>query len=97
VYGGKYAGYGVVIACAAGCVLAYAYDTLAANALWAMERPQANFAGNLAALLVTLVVAFLLIRPLGPTGAALTTFSGALAGAVVRGVTVFRMFARERP
>ena len=97
VYGGKYAGYGVVIACAAGCVLAYAYDTLAANALWAMERPQANFAGNLAALVVTAAAAFLLIQPLGPTGAALTTFSGAVAGAVVRGVTVLRLFARERP
>jgi O-antigen/teichoic acid export membrane protein len=94
VYGGKYAGYGLVIGCAAGCVLAYAYDTLATNALWAMERPQANFAGNLAALVVTLAAAFLLIRPLGPAGAALCTFSGAVAGATVRGVTVFRLFAR---
>ena len=97
VYGSKYAGYGVVVACAAGYVLALAYDTLAANALWAMERPQANFAGNLSALLVTAAMAFLLIRPLGPAGAALTTFSGVAAGAAIRGVTVFRLFARVQP
>lgn len=90
IYGPKYAGGGAVVAAVAGCALANGMGGLAASGLWAMERPQGNLAADVGAMAVTVLCSATLIAPWGAHGAALAMLAGALAGAMVRGLTLLR-------
>jgi O-antigen/teichoic acid export membrane protein len=94
VYGPQFAGTGWIIGFLTLSVLANSMGVTAGNGLWAMERPQANFAADLTALAVVIVATILLVPAFGPLGAALTTLAGTSTDAVVR-LYVLRLTMRE--
>lgn len=94
VYGPQFAGTGWMIGVLTLSVLANSLGVTAGNGLWAMERPQANFAADLTALAVVIIATIVLVPALGPLGAALTTLAGTSTDAVVR-LYVLRLTMRE--
>jgi O-antigen/teichoic acid export membrane protein len=84
VYGPQFAGTGWIIGVLTLSVLANSMGVTAGNGLWAMERPQANFAADLTALGVVITATIFLVPLLGPLGAALATLSGTATDAAVR-------------
>ena len=61
-----------------------------------MERPQANLGADVCTLLTTLATAVLLVRPMGPLGAAMALLVGAAAGCLLRCLTILRIFWAEK-
>jgi len=94
IYGGAYQGAGVVLTMYAGAMLFNAYKITAGNGLWAIERPDANFAPDVAALVVSLVLAGWLTPIYGVTGAAAATLVGTGIDALIRGATLWRLMPR---
>jgi len=94
VYGGMYQGFGIVLAMYAGAMLANAYKITAGNGLWAIERPDANFAADVAALVVSLALAAWLTPLYGVTGAAAATLVGTSIDALIRAATLLRLQIR---
>jgi O-antigen/teichoic acid export membrane protein len=94
VYGPQFAGTGWIIGVLTLSVLANSMGVTAGNGLWAMERPQANFAADLTALGVVITATIFLVPAFGPLGAALTTLAGTATDAVVR-LFILRQTMRE--
>jgi O-antigen/teichoic acid export membrane protein len=94
VYGPQFAGTGWIIGVLTLSVLANSMGVTAGNGLWAMERPQANFAADLTALAVVIAATIFLVPTFGPLGAALTTLAGTATDACVR-MLVLRYTMRE--
>ncbi len=90
IYGGAYQGAGLVLAMYAGAMLANAYKITAGNGLWAIERPDANFAADVAALIVSLGLAAWLTPLFGVAGAAAATLVGTGLDAAIRAATLLR-------
>ena len=93
VYGGRYAGVGPVLTVLAFAMLANSLSITAGTGLWALDRPRASFLADGCSLLATAVVLLALIGPMGVMGAALATLVGSVAGAAVRGATLWRLMA----
>jgi O-antigen/teichoic acid export membrane protein len=94
VWGTDFAGSGPVLMLLALSMIAHAVSNVTANGLWAMELPRAHVKADVTMLLTTAVVAFLLVGPLGPLGAAWASLSGAILGATVRAVSLWLNMAR---
>jgi len=90
-FGGKYAGYGAVLGVLALSMMALSMGLTAGVGLWAIDRPDANIAADMCTLIVTLIIVFCLLQPLGVLGAALGDLGGKVAGALVRYATLRRL------
>lgn len=88
VYGSKFSGVSVPMAVLAFGIFANSVGIPAGNALWAMERPRANFVADLSNLIVTFVMAGLLICEHGVVGATVAMLMGYLAGSSMRWLTL---------
>jgi O-antigen/teichoic acid export membrane protein len=97
VYGNSYAGAASVLALLALNTLVNSLGVTAGNGLWALGRPQANFAADVATLVVTLGLVLGLVGPLGALGAALATLAGSSVGALVRALRLARLLEAARP
>jgi O-antigen/teichoic acid export membrane protein len=99
VYGGEYSGTGPILAVLALNILVNSMGVTAGNGLWAIDRPQANFAADACNLIVTLAVALCLVGPFGVLGGAIAMLVGTAVSAAVRLVTVGRYMrlVREAP
>ena len=84
VFGAKYGGYGAVIGVLALSMLAQSMGVTAGIGLWAIDRPKANLAADVCALVVTLTVMFCLLQSFGALGAALGDLAGKVSGGLVR-------------
>ena len=96
VYGGQYTGTGPVLVVLALNTLATSLGITAGNGLWAIERPQANFAADLCTFVVTVAMALALVHPLGVLGAAIAALAGSTLGVAVRCLTLVRLTAAVR-
>ena len=83
-FGNRYLGTGTLIAVLALATFADALGITAGSGLWALDRPAANFAGDLVQLVVTLAVAVGLVVPFGAMGIAVALVAGRSAGAALR-------------
>jgi O-antigen/teichoic acid export membrane protein len=83
-FGNRYLGSGTLIAVLALATFTDALGITAASGLWALDRPAANFTGDLLQLAVTLGVAVALVVPLGAMGIAIALLAGRAAGAALR-------------
>jgi len=92
-FGAKYAGYGTVLGVLALSMMALSMGLTAGVGLWAIDRPDANIAADVCTLVVTLVIVFCLLQPLGVLGAALGDLGGKVAGTVVRYGTLRRLLS----
>jgi O-antigen/teichoic acid export membrane protein len=61
-----------------------------------IERPDVSFKGSLLALVVTLVMALLLVRPWGVLGGACALIAGNAAAAILRCTAFCRLVVAER-
>jgi O-antigen/teichoic acid export membrane protein len=82
-FGPDYAGQGAVVALLAMNELAFASMLGAASGLTVLERSELLFRSNLAAILVTVTLAWILISQLGLPGAAMAQFSGTFVGSLI--------------
>jgi O-antigen/teichoic acid export membrane protein len=96
VYGDRYAGTGPVLALLALALLVNSLGVTAGNGLWALAKPQANFAADLCTFAVTLSLLLALVPPFGVVGAAGAVLAGNSAGASVRGLTLARLLTAVR-
>ncbi|MDP6466869.1 MAG: hypothetical protein QF918_03990 [Pirellulaceae bacterium] len=94
LFGNEFAGAGAVASVLSLAVLLNSLAVVAGNALWAIDRPQANLIGDVAALLATLVAAVWLVGCWGALGAAVAILVGGGVGAVVRGTTFWILSQR---
>lgn len=94
VYGGQFAGTGLVIGVLSLSVLANSMGVTAGNGLWAMERPSANFVADCFSLCIVIISTTALVPLWGPLGAALATFAGTSSDAAVR-LFILRQTMRE--
>ena len=97
VYGHQYANMGTIITVLAVATFTDALGLTAANGLWALDRPSANFAADIVLLVGTLATAVWLLFPLGPLGIAIAMVVGRSAGAVVRWTTLLVLMKETRP
>ena len=95
VYGASYAPAAVGMSLLVTATLVNSWGMIAGNALWAMDRPRANFTADLCALVVTLSTAALLIGPWGGSGAAAATLAGVTVGTIVRVSTLICCLKQE--
>ncbi len=96
VYGNKYFGHGAVVGVLALGTLVQSFGATSGIGLWAIDRPRANMAADVATLLVTLAVMACLLPTLGVLGAALGDLAGKSVGTVVRYLTL-RRFLQALP
>jgi len=89
--GSEYENQGPTVAVLALAVLVNACETGVTHGLRVLERPDLSFKASLLSLGITLVVAMLLIRPLGTLGGACAVLAGDTAAAVVRWVAFSRL------
>jgi len=94
LFGDDFAGAGTVVSVLSLAVLLNSLAVVAGNALWAIDRPQANLFGDVASLLATLVAAICLVGSWGALGAAVAILVGGGVGAVVRGMTFWILSRR---
>jgi O-antigen/teichoic acid export membrane protein len=94
LFGTDYQGTGTILFLLALSALANSIGMVAANGLWAIDRPRSNFLADVGCLAVTLITAAFLLVPLGPLGAALATLAGALTATLMRIVTLARFLLR---
>lgn len=84
IYGTRYAGTGAVLLILALHLLVNTVGITAGTGLWALDRPQVNFLGDLATLIVTGAVMIGFVPEHGVIGAAWAMLLGTLLGTVVR-------------
>ena len=96
VYGRAYAEVGPIIAVLGVDLLVSSVGLVAGTGLWAIDRPQANLAGDACTLVVTTATALCLIYPFAVLGAAIAMLVGSLAGVAVRSLTLLWLVARVR-
>lgn len=96
VYGGGYAGSGLLVTLLAFGMLASSAGITAGNGLWAMERPSANLRADVASFVVSIVATILLVPPFGVLGAALVTLIASVVDASIRGWTLKLLMAERR-
>jgi O-antigen/teichoic acid export membrane protein len=84
VYNSRFLGQGPTLAWLVAGVLGLAVSVVFGNGLWAIQRPKLNLYADSATLVVTLIGAVLLVRPMGALGAAVSICIGNLVGAIVR-------------
>lgn len=94
LFGDDFAGAGPVAGVLSVAVLFNSLAVVAGNALWAIDRPQANLFGDVAALAATLAAAVWLVGGWGALGAAAAILIGGFVGAVVRGITFWILSRR---
>jgi len=87
LFGDEFAGSAGVATVLSVAVLMNSLAVVAGNALWAIDRPQANLFGDVASLAATLAVAAWLVTGWGALGAAVAILVGGGIGAFVRGLT----------
>ena len=87
LFGADFANTGSIVVILSLSVLMNSMAVLAGNGLWAMNRPQHNLIGDLAAMLATLAVALMWVNTAGALGIAWAILVGGGVGAVVRGIT----------
>lgn len=95
-YREQYQGTGMILLFLALAMLMSGLGMIAGNGLWAIDRPRANFFGDLCGFSVTLLAAVLLVAPWGALGAAAAALLGASTATVVRGLMLFRFLATYR-
>lgn len=93
LFGQSFAGSGWLVTVLMTGLLINSLGIVAGNGLWALERPQANFAADVTGLLVGLLTTLWLVAAWGSLGAALATLAGHTAGAVVRFITLRRLLS----
>jgi O-antigen/teichoic acid export membrane protein len=89
-FGTHYQGTGIILLVLSLSTFMNALSIVAGNGLWAIDQPRSNFLADACCMTVTLIVAALLVHPFGAVGAALATFAGTSAAAVVRLITLMR-------
>jgi len=94
VFGPHYAGCGPILFALSLYALMNGQILVTGNGLWAIDRPRFGFVGDVAGTSATLLTAFLLIRPYGALGAAISLLSGAFMSAQVRTVLLIRSLGR---
>jgi O-antigen/teichoic acid export membrane protein len=92
--GSEYANQGPTVAVLALAALVSAWETGAVHGLRILERPDLSFRAGFLSLGITLVLGFLLIRPLGTLGAACSILAGDTAAAIIRWVAYTRLSKR---
>jgi O-antigen/teichoic acid export membrane protein len=90
VYGDKFAGAGSILFLLALNALVNSLGVTAGNGLWAIEKPQANFAADACVMASSLIAALALIPAFGVAGAAAAMLIGTSVGTVVRIATLQR-------
>lgn len=90
VYGQQFAGSGAILLLLALNVLVNSLGVTAGNGLWAIERPQANFAADGCMMMSTIIAALALIGGFGAIGAAAAMLIGTSVGTLVRMATLQR-------
>jgi O-antigen/teichoic acid export membrane protein len=91
VYGDAFRGGEMIISLLALNLLVSSLGLTAGNGLWAMERPQANFAADITALLTTLAATAWLVPLYHTQGTAGAMLIGTAAGMLVRTATLLRL------
>ncbi len=94
LFGADFAGTGAIAGLLSAAVLVNSLSVVAGNALWAIDRPQANLIGDSAALLTTLGVALWLVGDYGALGVAVAILVGGTVGGAARGATFWRYSRR---
>ncbi len=94
--GSQYAGCGPLIAVLAMATFTDAVGLTACSGLWALDRPAANFAGDLVQLAVMIAFALALVTPLGAMGIAISLVAGRAAGAALRWFVLRMSLADDR-
>jgi O-antigen/teichoic acid export membrane protein len=94
LFGDEFAGAGAIVSVLSVAVLLNSLAVVAGNALWAIDRPQANLFGDIAALVATLAAAVGLVASWGALGAAVAILVGGGVGAIVRGMTFWILSQR---
>jgi O-antigen/teichoic acid export membrane protein len=92
-YGPSYSGIGAIIAIFILSVLVRGLGMVAANGLWALEHPKANFFADVCIMVTTLGLAAVLVNSLGVLGAAIATLVGAAVGTGVKFMSLRRSLA----
>jgi O-antigen/teichoic acid export membrane protein len=95
-HGPQYGDQGAAIAALALGVFVGCFDIAACHGLRVIERPDVSFKGSLLALVVTLVMALLLVRPWGVLGGACALIAGNAAAAILRCTAFCRLVVAER-
>jgi O-antigen/teichoic acid export membrane protein len=95
-FGSRYAGSGPLIAVLALATFTDALGLTASSGLWALDRPAANFAGDVVQLAATLALAIVLVAPLGAMGIAISLVAGRTAGAALRWFVLRGCLAADR-
>jgi O-antigen/teichoic acid export membrane protein len=90
VFGPLYQGSGSILFILTLSMLMVSAGTVAGNGLWAINRPRLNFIADVCCMSVTLLMAGVLVGPLGVLGAALATMAGNATAALVRVITLLR-------
>lgn len=85
LFGSEYSGVGAIVGLLSLALLANSLGMVAGNGLWAMERPSANFAADVAAMIVTVIATVSLVPGWGARGAAAALFLGNTTGTLIRG------------
>jgi O-antigen/teichoic acid export membrane protein len=96
VYGEQYQGTGMILLLLALAMLMNGMGMILGNGLWAIDRPRANFVGDLCGFGVTLLAAAILVVPWGALGAAAAALVGTSTATVVRGLMLYRSLATFR-
>jgi O-antigen/teichoic acid export membrane protein len=96
VYGEQYQGTGMILLLLALAMLMTGMGMIFGNGLWVIDRPRANFVGDLCGFGVTLLAAAILIAPWGALGAAAVALAGTSTATVVRGLMLYRSLATFR-
>jgi O-antigen/teichoic acid export membrane protein len=97
IYGSQFQGTGPVLAAMALWLFCNSLGIAAGSALWAMERPAANLVADVAVIGITLAAVPALAYPFGILGAAWGMLAGAVAGMLLRWITVAHCLTRPSP
>lgn len=94
MYGGKYAGHGVLVLILALSVLASTIAVPFGFGLWAMERADANFVVTLISFGAMLTLGLWLVKRFGPLGAAYGLLIGNAGASTVRYI-MYAMLSKD--
>lgn len=95
IFGREIPGGGLLLTLLAAGVLANGIGMTAGNGLWAIERPQGNFAADGVQCLVTILATVLLVPTWGEAGSAMALLLGTASGTIVRWVTLLWLLRGE--
>ena len=94
IFGDDYGGTGSILLVLALSQLASSLGTTSGNGLWAIGQLRASFLADIAMVLTTFVATVCLVGPLGPLGAAWSTFIGMVVGSVLK-IVILRVLLRS--